>query len=134
MRASRLDDVQVHRLVQQVLDDEVASLGMMEEDKNTPVNEPSALCQELHVAEAAVVDELTQTIQVLEGRLPVESENFGGQFSPQDVQIILIAGLHDHQANVQVRCCLCVVAAIKHVLGELVNALNDVDVDLKSLG
>lgn len=79
---SCLDDVQVDRLVQQVLDDQITSLGVMEEDENAPVDEPCALCQKLHVGETAVVDEFTQAVQVLEGRLPVEREDFSGQFSP----------------------------------------------------
>jgi hypothetical protein len=131
VRASRLNDVQVDRLVQQVLDDQIASLGVVEEDEDAPVDEPCALCQQLHVGEAAVVDEFAQAIQVLEGGLPVEGENFGGQFAPQDVQVVLVARLHDHQADVQVRGGFGVVAAVVHVLGELVDALDDVDVDLK---
>lgn len=49
VRASRLDDVQIHRLVQQIFDDQVASFRVMEEDEHAPVDEPCALCQELHV-------------------------------------------------------------------------------------
>lgn len=103
----------------------------MEEHKNAPVDQPGALCQELHAAESAVVDELTQAIQVLQSGGPVESENLSGELSPQNVQVVLIVGLHNHQANVQVGRRLSVVSAVIHVFGKLVNALNDVDVDLK---
>lgn len=153
VRTSRLDDVQVHRLVQQHLDDEVASLRVMEEHQHAPVDEPGALCQELHVTEGAVVDVFAQTIQVLQCRLPVQRENLGGQLAPQHVQVVLVVGRHDHQANVQVRGGLGVVSAVipiknhssirnkthrkfkmqdLHVLSELIHALNDVDVDLKA--
>lgn len=131
VRTGGLNNIQVHRLVQQHFDDQIATFRVMEEHEHAPVDQPSALCQQLHVAEAAVVDELAQTVQVLQSRLPVERQNLGCQLAPQDIQVVLVVGLHDHQADVQVRRCLGVVTAIVHVLGELVNALNDVDVDLK---
>lgn len=131
VRTGRLDDVQVHRLVQQHLDDEVAALRVMEEDEDAPVNQPCALCQQLHVGEAAVVDELPQAVQVLQRRLPVEREDLRRQLAPQHVQVVLVVRLHDHQADVQVRGGLRVVSAVVHVLGELVHALDDLDVDLQ---
>lgn len=131
VRAGRLNNVQVNRLVQQHFDDQVASFRVMEEDQHAPMDQPSALCQKLHVAVATVVDELTQAVQILQCRLPVDDKNFSGQLSPQDVQVVLVVGLHNHQADVQVGGGLGVVSAIVHVLSELVNALDDVDVDLK---
>ena len=131
VRACCLNDIQVYRLVQQVFDDQIASFRVMEEDQDAPVDQPCALCQELHVGEVAVIDELAQTVQVLESWLPVEGEDFGGQFPPQDIQVVLVAGLHDHQADVQVWCSFSVITAIVHVLGELVNTLDNVNVDLK---
>lgn len=131
VRTRRLNDIQVDRLVQKHLDDEVAAFRVMEEDQDAPVNEPSALCQKLHVAERAVVDELAQTIEVFQSRHPVECENLSGQFAPQNVQVVLVVRLHDHLADVQILCRLGVVSAIVHVLGELVHALDDVNIDLK---
>lgn len=131
VRARCLDDIQVDRLVQKHLNDEVTSLSVMEEHQDTPVNEPSALCQELHVAESAVVDELSQTIEVFQSSWPIERKNLSGQLAPQHVQVVLVVRLHDHLADVQILCCFGVVTAIVHVLGELVHALDDVNVNLK---
>lgn len=117
VRARRLDDIQVDRLIQEHLDDQVASLGVMEEDQHAPVDQPCALRQQLHVAEGAVVDELAQAVQVLQSRLPVQSQDLSGQLAPQDVQVVLVVGLHDHQADVQVGSRLGVVSAVVHVLG-----------------
>lgn len=131
VRTHRLDRIQVQRLVQEHLDDEVTTLGVIEENQHTPVNEPCALLKHLNVAEAAVVDKLAQPIQILQSSLPVESKNLSGQLAPQNVQVVLVIGLHNHQTYVQVRGGLGVGSALVEVLGQLVDGLYDVNFDLK---
>lgn len=76
--------------VQEHLNDEVASLGVVEEDKETPVNEPGALLQDLQgICECIGINELPQFVQILQGCVPVLYEDLRSQLSPQDVQIIL---------------------------------------------
>ena len=131
VRTHCLDRIQVQRFIQEHLDDEVTTLGVVEENQNTPVNEPCALLKHLNIAEAAVVDKLAQPIQILQSSLPVESKNLCGQLSPQNIQVVLIIGLHYHQTNVQVRGGLGVGSALVEILGQLVNRLYDVDFYLK---
>lgn len=97
-----LDNVEIDRLVQERFDNQIAPFRVMEEYENTPVDQPGALCQQLHATEAAVVDKLPQTIQVFQSRRPVESEDLSGELSPQNIQVVLIIRLHNHQANVQI--------------------------------
>lgn len=133
MRTHGLDRIQVQRFVQKHLNNEISALGVIKENQYTPVNEPCALLKHLNVAEAAVVNELTQSIQVLQSSLPVKSKDLGGQFSPQNIQVVLVIGLHYHQTNVQIRSGLGIITALIQILGQLVNRLNYVNFDLKRI-
>lgn len=50
VRAHRLDGIQVQWLIQEHFDDQITSLGMIDEDEHTPVNQPGALLQSFDIA------------------------------------------------------------------------------------
>jgi hypothetical protein len=76
--------------VQEHFYDQVPSLGMVEEDKETPVNKPGALLQHLQgICKCVGINELSQLVQIFQGSVPVLYKDLRCQLSPQDVQIIL---------------------------------------------
>lgn len=91
VRTHCLDCIQIERFVQEHLNDKITALSVIEEDQDGPVDQPCPLLKHLNVGKiAVVVDVFPQAIQVFQGRLPVQSQNFGGQFAPEHIQIILI--------------------------------------------
>lgn len=131
VRTHSLDRIQIQWFVQEHLDDQIASLGMVEEHQNTPVDQPGALLQHLDWREVVVIDEITQTGQILKRGWPVQGKDLGRQFTPQNSQVVLIGRLHDQQANVQVGNRIPIVSALVQVLGQLLGAFDDVIFELK---
>lgn len=131
VRAHGLDGVQVECLAQEHLDNEVTSLGVVEEHQHTPVDQPGALLQRLDGGEVGVVDVLAQPVQVVQSRAPVQREDLGGQLAPQHVQVVFVVGRHDQQTEVQVGDGVGVVAALVQVLGVLVDTVHHVGFELQ---
>ena len=92
---AHLDSVEIGLLVEEEIDDEISTLGMVEEDEEAPVDEPGPLLQGLQVAaEGALVDELLQPVEVLERGVPVLHQDLGSELAPHAVQIVLVRGLN----------------------------------------
>ena len=72
MRAHGLNSVQIQWLVEEHLNDQIASFWMIDKHEHTPVNQPGALLQCLNVAEIGVIDEFSQAVQVFQRRGPVQ--------------------------------------------------------------
>lgn len=45
--------------------------------------------------EVAVIDIVTKTIHTLQSGVPIQLENFGGENTPQYIQVIFVGGLHN---------------------------------------
>ena len=76
---------------------------MFVEHKERPVNEPGSLLESLQCGcEYAVIDELLQTVEIVEGSVPVLHEDLRCQLAPHTVQVIGIRGLDQNTVKVQV--------------------------------
>lgn len=64
------------RLIEEHVDDEVPTLGVVEEHKETPVDQPGALREQLQGrAETVAVDEVSQSVQLLQCTVPLLQQN-----------------------------------------------------------
>ena len=76
---------------------------MIEEHEERPVNEPGSLLESLQCrSEHAVIDELLQTVKIVEGSVPVLHEDLRSQLAPHTVQVVRIRGLDQNTVKVQV--------------------------------
>ena len=98
---------------------------MVEEDKERPVDEPGALLQRLQRrAEGALVDELLQPVEILQGGVPVLHEDLGGQLAPHPVQVVGIRRLDEDAVEVEILAGPRVVAALVLHLGKVVAGVD----------
>ncbi len=75
--------------------------------------EPGALLECLkRGAEGALVNELLQPVEVLEGRVPVLQEYLGRQLAPHPVQVVGVRWLHQDPVEVEVLARSRVVPAL----------------------
>ena len=106
-------------VLEEHVDDSIATARMVEKYKQTPVDEPRALLQLLHcvavrlhspvalVAAAKhssacvthsylALQELAQSIEILQGRIPVLHQNLGSELAPQRrVELLLTVVVHE---------------------------------------
>jgi len=65
--------------------------GMVEEDEQTPVNQPRALLQLLQWVDKILgIDDLTKAIHVLHGTLPVLHEDLRSELSPECREVLFL--------------------------------------------
>ena len=131
---SRLDSVQIRLLVEEQVDDQVPSLGMVEEHEETPVDEPGSLLQGLQVAaEGALINEGFEPVEILQSSFPVLHEDLGRQLPPHPVQIVLVRGLDQDPVEVQILAGPAVVAALVLELSKVVAGVDHARLEVVAL-
>ena len=89
-------------LVEESVDDEIPALGVIEEDKEGPVDEPGLLLKGLQRrAEGRLVDEGLEPLELPEGRLPVLGQDLARQLAPHPVQVVLVCRLNQDSVDVE---------------------------------
>ena len=77
------------------------------------MDEPGPLLERLkRGAENALVDELSQTVKVLQRGVPTLHENFRGQLTPHTVEVVDVGGLDQDAMEIEVLAGSGVVAAL----------------------
>merc|ERR1719154_820656 len=96
VRADGLDGVQVLVLVQEHLHDQLPPFSVVEEDKQGPVDEPRPGLEGLQWTAClyAGIQDLFQSVEVIQGIVPLLNQNLGGQFPPQRAQVVLVGRRH----------------------------------------
>jgi len=93
VRAHCLNGIQIRRLEQKVVNNDITSLNVIEEDVQTPMDEPGALLQSLQrIAEVVIVNIILELIEVVETQHPFLTEDIRGQLPPKIIEIVLIRG------------------------------------------
>lgn len=76
--------------VEEHVDDQIPTFLQIEENEQTPVDEPGALLEALQgIRERVGVYVLLQLVQVLQSRVPTLNEDFSCELPPQNVEIVL---------------------------------------------
>ena len=77
------------------------------------MNQPSPLLQGLERrAEHTLVDKQAETVEVLEGGVPVLHQYFGGELAPHTVEVVHVGGLDEDTMEVQIFTCSRVISAL----------------------
>ena len=95
------------------------------------MDEPGPLLERLkRGAENALVDELSQTVKVLQRGVPTLHENFRGQLAPHTVEVVDVGGLDQDAMEIEVLAGSGVVAALVLNLNSKARLIK-VSLDLK---
>merc|ERR1719186_30402 len=129
-----LDSIEIGLLVKEQTDNEVSALWMVEEDEQTPVNEPCALLERLEVTtEGAFVNEGLKSVKVLQRGVPVLHEDLSCELSPHAVQVVLVGRLDQDAVEVEILTCTGVVSTLVLELSEVVADVDHLRLEVKSL-
>ena len=86
---------------------------VVEEDKERPVDEPGSLLQSLQGgSEHTVVNELLETVEVVESGVPVLHKDLRRQLAPHTVQVVGVGGLDENTVEIQVLASTKVVTTL----------------------
>jgi len=86
---------------------------VVEEDEERPVDEPGSLLQGLQGGtEHALVDKLSETVEILKGSVPVLHEDLRGKLTPHTVEIVHVGRLDENTMEIQVFTCSGVISAL----------------------
>merc|ERR1719210_2520354 len=134
-RTGGLDGVEIRLLVEKQSNDQISALGMVEEDKQAPVNEPGSLLQSLQIAsKRALINKLFQPIKILKSRVPILHQNLGSQLAPHSIQIILVSWLNQNTVEIQILACSTIVATLVLKLGKVVASVNHTWLEVITFG
>mmetsp|Transcript_3668 Transcript_3668/g.5568 ORF Transcript_3668/g.5568 Transcript_3668/m.5568 type:complete len:395 (+) Transcript_3668:347-1531(+) len=90
--AGGLDDGKV-ALVEKQFQQGISSIGMVEEDEETPMNQPGALLASHNGRSCFVIDQTLKDFEIRKSVFPLSHQNFGGKFPPEGVEgFVLIGG------------------------------------------
>ena len=119
--ASGLDCVQIRLLVEEQIYDQVSSLGVVEEDKQAPVDQPGALLKCLEITtESALINEGLQPVEILQCSVPVLHEDLGSKLAPHAVQVVPVSGLDQDTVEVEILTRTRVISTLVLELGKVV--------------